>query len=441
MATRRWLGVAANKTHVVTVTIANTWATGDTITLTIANVDFVVTIGANVTTAQVATTLKEAFNGDTLTDTTASFTPNGSSGAQDIGFFAEIEASVSGSVVTFTARESGVPFTMTATESTAGSGTATLATSVPATGRNFFSDQDNWSGNTVPVDGDDIVFDSGDIDVLHGLSPAIQPGSVTITRGYTGRIGLPDINPGPSGTSGDLKFYEYRTRRLTFDNNATTCTYTIGQREGQGSGMIRIDAGAGRSTVNVWSTGQNRYDQGLPAFEFIGTHASNAMYVMDGDACAAFQKGDSTTLSILQVGSDSTSNARMVVGDDATLTTVVQSGGSLTLSASCTTLTMHGGEATQLAGSPATLAINAGEYIDRSTATIGTGLTVGSRGHYNRTQDNRAKTITPQVTLYSGSKFHDPNKTLTLTGGFTTVGCGIENCEISLGIGRSYTAT
>lgn len=441
MATRRWLGVAANRTQVVTVTIANTWATNDTITLTIANVDFVVTIGANVTTAQVATTLKQAFNGEDLTDTTASFTPNGSSGAQDIGFFAEIEASVSGSVVTFTARESGVPFTMSATESTAGSGTATLATSVTATGRNFPSNQDNWSGNAVPVDGDDIVFDSGDVDVLYDLAMAIQPGSVTITRGYTGRIGLQDINPGPSGTGGDLKFYEYRTRRLTFDDNTATCTYNIGLKDGQGSGMIRIDAGAGRSTVNVWSTGQNRYDQNLPAFEFVGTHASNAMYVMDGDACAAFQKGDSTTLSILQIGTDATSNARMAVGEDATLTTVVQSGGSLTISASCTTFTMHGGEATQLAGSPATLRINAGEYVDRSTTTLATELTVGSRGHYNRTQDNRAKTITPEITLYSGSKFHDPNKTLTLTGGFETVGCGIENCEISLGVGRSYTAT
>jgi len=440
MATRRWLGIAADKKNVVTITISGTWATNDTITVTINNVDFVVTIGTLITTAQVATTIKQAFNGETLTDTSASFTPNLSSGAQGIGMFAEITASVSSNTVTFTANTAGVPFTMTSSE-TAGSGSISQSTTVSATGRNFFSDQDNWSGNTVPVNGDDIVFDSGDVDVLYGLSTGIQPGSVTITRGYTGRIGLSDINPGPSGTSGDLKFYEYRTRRLTFNNNSTTCTYTIGQREGQGSGMIRIDAGAGRSTVNVWSTGQNRYDQGLPAFEFVGTHANNAMYVMDGDACAAFQNGDSTTLSILQVGSDSTSNARMVVGDDATLTTVVQSGGSLTLSASCTTLTMHGGTAIQLAGAPATLTLNAGEYVDRSTSTIGTGLTVGSRGHYNRTQDNRAKTITPQVTLYSGSKFHDPNKTLTLTGGFVTVGCGIENCEISLGIGRSYTAT
>lgn len=440
MATRRWLGIAADKKNVVTITISGTWATSDTITITINNVDFVVTIGTLVTTAQVATTLKQAFNGETLTDTSASFTPNLSSGAQAIGMFAEITASVSSSVVTFTANTAGIPFTMTSSE-TAGSGSISQSTTVAASGRWFFSDQDNWSGNTVPVDGDDIVFDSGDVDVRYGLSAAIQPGSVTITRGYTGKIGLPDINLGPTGSSNDLKFYEYRTRRLTFDDNTSTCTYTIGQREGQGSGMIRIDAGAGRSTVNVWSTGQNRYDQGLPAFEFAGTHASNAMYVLDGDACAAFQKGDSTTLSILQVGSDGNSGARMVVGDDATLTTVVTSGGDLTLSASCTTLTMHGGSVRQLAGAPATLTVNAGEYVDQSTSTIGTGLTVGSHGYYNRTQDNRAKTITPQVTLYAGSKFKDPNKTLTLSGGFATVGCGIENCEVSLGIGRSYTAT
>ena len=47
MANNRWLSKAAPVKQVTTVTIANTWATSDTITLTIDSVDFIVTIGTN----------------------------------------------------------------------------------------------------------------------------------------------------------------------------------------------------------------------------------------------------------------------------------------------------------------------------------------------------------------------------------------------------------
>ena len=191
MATRRWLGAAADVKQVDTLSVTGTWGANDTIVLTVNNVTFTLTALASVTTAQVATALKQAFNGESLTDSTSfSYSP---AYASTIGLFAELVASVSTSTVTFTGRNGGVATTMTAAE-TAGSGGITFTNVTVATGRNWFSNQDNWSGNTVPVDGDDIVFDSGNVDCTDGLSPAIQPGSLTITMGYTGKIGRPDMN-------------------------------------------------------------------------------------------------------------------------------------------------------------------------------------------------------------------------------------------------------
>ena len=158
MATRRWIGAAADVKQVDTLAVTGTWTTNDTLTLTVNNVAFTLTALASVTTAQVATALKQAFNGESLTDAASfSYSP---SYANVIGVFAELVASVSSSTVTFTGRNGGVSVSMTASEGAA-SGGITFTNVTAATGKNWFSNQDNWSGNTVPVDGDDIVFDSG----------------------------------------------------------------------------------------------------------------------------------------------------------------------------------------------------------------------------------------------------------------------------------------
>lgn len=439
MATRRWLGTAKNVTEIKTITIASTWATGDTLTVTINNIEATITIGSLTTTAQVATTLYQAWTGTTLTDTTASCSPTiADGGFQSIPEFYELNPSSPGaSVVTFTCRTSGKPVTWSVSETTAGSGTATGATGTAATGKNFFSNQDNWSGNTVPVDGDDIVFDSGEVDCKYDLSPAIQPGTVTITQGYTGRIGLAAINADDSAR----KYYEYRTQYLTFDSNASTCTYKIGQGDGQGSRRIKIDAGAGQSTVVVYNTGA-RNESDFPTFLFTGTHASNTFTIFNGDAGIAFVAGETATIATLRCGGDATSSAKLIVGSGATLTTVVVTGlGTLQLNSNCTTLTQTGATVEYYAGSPATATIWSGTLRYLSTSTIGTGCTIGGAGLLDRSSETRAATITPKISMYKGARLLDPNGTLTLTGGWQAVGCQDADIVTSLGYNRSYTVT
>ena len=99
MASNRWLGRAQAIAQVDTVTMAGTgnWVTGDTITLTINAKSMVVTVGSLLSDSDVARTVKEAWEGETFADGTASRIPAG--GGPDIIEFAEITATKSGDVV------------------------------------------------------------------------------------------------------------------------------------------------------------------------------------------------------------------------------------------------------------------------------------------------------------------------------------------------------
>jgi len=206
MATRRWFGDAVDVSQVDTITVANTWATADTCTLTINGKDLVLTVGTDTTTAQVALAIQEMVSNTTQTGTgNHTFSETG----DNIGEFAELTATVSGSVVTLTS-DKGVPFTLAVVEVTAGSGTSVEATATAATGKNFFDNADNWSGTTVPVDDDDIVFDSGDVDLKYNIDQnGVTATSITIFQSYTGKIGLPETNSDNSS----LTYREYRRPR------------------------------------------------------------------------------------------------------------------------------------------------------------------------------------------------------------------------------------
>ena len=382
--------------------------------------------------------------GITLTDTSASCSPTiAQGGAQAIPQFSEITAAVpSGatSTVTFTANTSGKPFTMTATESTAGTGTATLANTTVATGKNFFSNQDNWSGNTVPVDGDTIVFDTGSVDCLYGLSPAIQPATVIKLKTYTGDIGLAETN-----TDNTSKPYpEYRTKYLTFDDNTATTTYHIEQGEGTGSSLVRIDAGAGQVIWNSYGSG-TRFITGQPCQLFIGTHANNAFNVNQGDLGVAFFPDESATVETLRVGNGSTSGATVVCGSGVTLTSAIIdiSGGSLTLNSATTSssdidISGSGSLYCYGTGGHINIDVRKGTCYYRTSGTLAT-LAVQSGGTFDRSGDLRGATITNAVQLYKGATLTDPHGVLTLSAGFKVNGGTLADVTVDVGVNRTYT--
>src|ERR1051326_1057208 len=88
--------------------------------------------------------------------------------------FANIPFAPSGSTVTATADDEGVPFTLTAatTESdgsAADGQTFSRAATTANAGPNTFGGTGNWSGATVLVTGDTAIFENSDVPLLYDL--------------------------------------------------------------------------------------------------------------------------------------------------------------------------------------------------------------------------------------------------------------------------------
>lgn len=417
MATRTWLGSAANIRQRDTITIANTWAAADTCTITIANIDFVITIGTLVTTAQVATTIQQALSGTTFTDTTASCTiAIADTGAQFIPQFSEFTATVSSSVVTLTSNQSspqglaGKPFTVSVTESTAGDGTATEATATTPTGQFHWNQVDNWSGNTVPVDNDTVVFDDGSVDLRYNLNAAIQPAAVTKLKKYSGAIGLPVTNKDNSAKT----YSEYRTPRyLTFDDNSVTCTYNLEVGEGPGSSQLYISSGAGQSIVNVFGAGPSV--DNLPPTMWIGTHASNVFNNLAGNVGIAFYPGESAVIATLVTGDGPQSNAKTFCGTGCTLGVVRLNGGSQTTNSAVTTATQYAGQWDHYTGTITTYNGYGGTFTPHGAITI-TNASIHNKLDMKKTAGTI--TFTNLVQVFAGAEIDDGNGRITFSAGY-----------------------
>lgn len=290
MATRTFRGDAVAVAQVTTISVDDTWATGDTAVLTINGKDLTLTVGTTSTTAQIALDIIDMVNGDDANgDETRSTTGN------LIPEFDEITASnVTASTVTLTADTKGVPFTITASETTAGDGTlGTPTNSTAATGPNHYDDADNWSDSTLPVDADDVVVDAGDTDILYGLDQnAVTPASFKVMQRYSGNIGLPYENANG--------YTEYRDRYLKVGNSgdATNITVTIGLGSGNGSGRMNIDFGTGQYTATIFNTGNSRVT-GTTALQLLGSHATNTVTIHGGDVGMAINGGETANIDTI----------------------------------------------------------------------------------------------------------------------------------------------
>lgn len=237
MANVRWLGGAAAVKQVTTVTIADTWATNDTVTLTVGNKALIVTIGAAFGVNDVAAALNAAINAaDKTTGLIGSESRN--VGGQEIPEFTDFSSTVLGAVVTITGNDAGKPFTISATESTAGTGTATGATATAATGPNHADNAANYQGGALPVNNDVLYFDTGDVDCLYGLGyfrTATVALTVNFSNDWTGQLGLPPVNV-------DGGYAEYRQRFFYFYGaSSKTTTLSPGVLGNTAGGTLYLD--------------------------------------------------------------------------------------------------------------------------------------------------------------------------------------------------------
>lgn len=394
MATRTWTGNAVATKDVYTVTIANTWATGDTVTVTINGKDLVVTIGTLVTTAQVATSLKEAWESSAFTDTTASCIPQG--GGTSIPEMSELTATVSGSVVTFTADVAGVPHTISASEVTAGSGTATAAHATTATGPNYFDNVDNWAEGSVATTGDDMVVDRP-VSILYALAQsAVTLTSLTITERFTStaHIGLPFRNDGG--------YEEYRATELAI--SATTITAR------SKSALIKINLGTAQTTASIFG-GATSAETNRPAFQICGTHTSNVFNVLGATANVGIGANDEASA----IATLRQTLGTVTVGKNVTqLTTYNKSSGTGYLKCLATTVTNSAGAmAIEGSGAITTLNVGGGTVSHAGTGTVTT-ANISNSGVLDFNGSNLAITMT-NTNLNDNGMILDRNDRVTFT--------------------------
>jgi hypothetical protein len=440
MANNRWLSKAAPVKQVDTVTIALTWAQGDTITLTIDGVDFIVTIGTLVTTTQVATTLKQAFNGETLTDTAASYSVTG--GAITLPHFRDITASASSSVVTFTQSTAsyalfpGKPWTMTAVESTVGNGTATLANATTPISKYHANNVDNFSNAAAFANNDVAIFDSGAGDCLYQLSTGVQPATFIHSKGFTGKIGLAPFNADNQGYT----HREYRTRYLTFTNNSVTTTANYAQGEGSGSGRIYIDHGAGRWDHYCWNQ-LTRENSNIPAICLKGTHVSSTLTNLNSDVGYAFFSDESGHLASVRNGNGKNSQAKTILGSGVDLgdATIVCDGGTLEINSTTTTsssIVVNGGTLIVNAGNHLTITVNAGTVLYRSPGSTLATLVIGPEGEFVKDMPGNVA-ITNAVQMHKGAKIRAADGNITLNAGVKLNYC--RPADVTLDLGPNWT--
>ena len=411
MADNRWEPKALAVSQVNTVTIANTWAQNDTVTLTINTKALVITIGTLTTTSQVATTVQEAWEGSTLTDTSASYTPAG--GGQDIAEFAEITATVSGAVVSLTHDIPGRPFTLTATETTGGDGTATGATATAADGPNNVNNVNNWSAGTVPATGENLYIDNSDVSLLYNLNDLNDTAaSLTIGANFTGDIGLPKTNP--AGYTEYLPDY--------FDMPISAIYIGVG--DGQGSGRIKLDNKTVQTAWAVEKTGSSN-EAGLPPVILKGTHASNTLDVNSGEVGVSVYGGETGVIATARIGSGT-----VEFGEGCTVTTLTNQSGNINIRNPVTTLTSSSGTVTCWeAMTIVTASISGGTLDYRSSGTIATLNIGGTAGPVlDCSNDNSSRTITALV-LNAGATIIDPLRTITYTS--ITIGGDVDTITVA----------
>jgi hypothetical protein len=351
MAEPVFIGGAEMVAQVATITVDDTWAAGDDATVTCAGKSLTLTVGTDATATQIALALAEMINGTTQTGTgDHTFSNTG----PNIPEFTEFTALASGAALTLTGDTKGKPFTVSVSEDTAGDGTLGLTLeTVAATGKWHWSNADNWSTGTVPVNGDLVVLDNRSTsDILYGLDQsAVTVASLTIKNSFTKKLGLPTLNSDSSSNT----YPEYRATYL-----AIGATLLLIEGEGAGSGRIKINLGTVASTMTISSRG-NTAEANIPAILFQGTNTANIANISRGDVGFAFYEGESAHLAALGVGFETNLAGDVTVrcGDGVDLgdAVVTQSGGTLTVETanSTGTTTQSGGILNVLAGAQATI--------------------------------------------------------------------------------------
>jgi hypothetical protein len=433
MANVTWIGNAHGVKQIMTFTMGGTWLTGETLTWTISDKDIVVTLGANVTTANVATAFKEAYMSSTRLDGTGSTDATSNAGAQEFGEFREAIATVSGSVVTVIGKDAGHPIELTAAE-TSTSGTITAATPQAATGPNHWDNVDNWDTGSAPASDDVVILKDSKVHIWYGLPNGTMECTVNHYMTSSSEVGLPEVNARDPA----YPYYEYRQRYVRFDDagGSSNVLHRFGIGLGPGSRLMNFRHTGVKCSPVIFNTGQpNPNLLGTKALNICCSVNTSTINILNGSVNFGSQDATSSAFaSATQTGGDSVCltglhttagvevlGGRMLIGQTGVLANCQIRNGTLRLQNQTGTITTLGLYETGVA-----------EYA--STATI-TNLNCFG-GTFDAREDVGAFTPT-NATLYPGARYLDPYRRTTSPTAFLLLDDINQNVVLGGGFGNS----
>ena len=433
MATKRNIGAALPQPQISTITIANTWAAADTVSVTINNKVVTMTCGSTMdTTAEVAAGLREVLGISTHDPASISADCTTTHGGYEFAEFRDLTCTVSGSVVTCTS-VGAIPFTMTASVTTAGSGTAAYAVATAASGPNFFGGATNYEGGVAPIADDTVVFDGASASILYGLDTGLADLNITCTEDYAGDIGLPKINP--------RGYTEYRQRFLDAVITATTGAQ-VATLDGTGRRYIDYKTtGDGSNTLAVTVLNSSAASADGAAVQIVGGKRL-VLTTYGGTVSVSDHLGESLTdiLSVTNLG-----RTHITLGSTATYVD-----GNDTIRNNTGTIELHSpmtGTSNEIFNYSGTMLIHVAANID---AIYGYGGKVDMRcatcvlpifygGELDLTYCP-VMTFSTGPLLFAGVTFRDPNN-VNVNGSFSLNGCNPNDVKLHLKDNISYSTS
>lgn len=267
-----------------------------------------------------------------------------------------------------------------------------------------FGTAGNWlkddGTNEVPVDGSTVIFDGRAQNNCAGSDQsAIEPALVRITSDFTKQIG--------TYSAGTITFLQLGPATTIIGEPRPDGTF------GSGSQMIAINFTTDVSVTRVLSTATEGQG-GFPPVIIKGTSTTRTLQVFSGWVGDGVYLGESTTLATCSVlGPD----ARVELGVGATLSTVHQTGGSLTFRSAVTTFNQEGGTARSEGSGAITTADIGGQFVSNSTGTI-TNANIQNGGYLVLDESNASRTVTNTVIYGTGRvRLPIPYSAVTFTNG------------------------
>lgn len=403
MATITWIGNNSKKYQSATLTVGSA-TVGHTFITTMNGKAITYTAVTGDTTTTIATAIVAALN------------------ATQDGEFQRVSWTSSSAVVTAVANTVGEPFTV----SVSGTGTYTLAAVQANSSPSDINATANYSGGSLPVNSDVLIFEGNDIDAKWNLESAISAVTLTglkVRSTYTGRIGNDIYNQ--DGT----EFREYRGTTFTC---AAATTLELELSDSVSAADFMFNTGSGQTAVVV--RGQDSGEIGSEYIYWRGTHASNTIDMVGGSMAVAVLAGQTATADTIKLN-----GATLRLGTGVTVSTsVVITDGTLDTRSNIPAITMNGGTATFRDATTITTAIiDSGTLQHNSTGTITT-LKLGSGATADFSGINAGVTVT-NCTMDEGSSLNDPLRRVTFTNGIILNRTSLAG--VSINVGTHVTVT